>query len=202
MCTSHCDVRKADGDGIRRWSVRRSAMRAIISMAALCVLIASPAKAIRPDECEQQRAAFPKEWNDVSKEKPLFFCWSHYSGAFKVTLGADDKDGRRLMSLVPLTGNEKKAKQDTSKDVFRIWLDKEQARRLEEGKYFATIVRQKGSCWIRGALSGPDDGDSDSVFFLDMANPKPDSPDAGSFYNKAPRFSIFHGDSYECEAVK
>jgi hypothetical protein len=35
-----------------------------------------------------------------------------------------------------------------------------------------------------------------------MANPKPDSPDAGSFYNKAPRFSIFHGDSYECEAIK
>jgi hypothetical protein len=84
-----------------------NAMRAIISMAALCVLIASPAKAIRPDECEQQRAAFPKEWNDVSKEKPVFFCWSHYSGAFKVTLGAGDKDGRRLMSLVPLTGNEK-----------------------------------------------------------------------------------------------
>ena len=66
-------------------------MRAIISMAAFCLVIASPAKAIRPDECEQQRAAFPKEWNDVSKEKPRFFCWSHYSGALKVTLGAGDK---------------------------------------------------------------------------------------------------------------
>ena len=51
---------------------------------------------------EQQRALFPKEWNDVSKEKPLFFCWSHYSGAFKVTLGTADDKGRRLMSLVPL----------------------------------------------------------------------------------------------------
>jgi hypothetical protein len=40
------------------------------------------------------------------------------------------------------------------------------------------------------------------VFFLDTANPKPDSPDAGSFYNKAPRFSVFQGDSYECEAIK
>ena len=138
-------------------------MRAIISMAAFCLVIASPAKAIRPDECEQQRAAFPKEWNDVSKEKPLFFCWSHYSGAFKVTLGAGDKEGRRLMSLVPLSANDKKAKQDTSKDVFRIWLDREQTRRLEDGKYFATIVRQKGSCWIRGALSGPDDGQADTV---------------------------------------
>jgi len=46
------------------------------------------------------------------------------------------------MSLVPLERNEAKAKQDTSKDVFRIWLDKEQIHRLQEGKYFATIVRQ------------------------------------------------------------
>ena len=174
----------------------------IMSAAVVSMLIASPAVAIRPDECEQQRALFPKEWNDVSKEKPLFFCWSHYSGAFKVTLGAADDKGRRLMSLVPLERNDAKAKQDTSKDVFRIWLDKEQIRRLQEGKYFATIVRQKESCWIRGALSGPDDGKEDSVFFLDGANPKSDGPDAGSFYNKAPRFSVFQGDSYDCEAIK
>jgi hypothetical protein len=186
MGASHRDVRKADDDGIRRWSVRRKYDASDHIDGSALRPDCKSGQGIRPDECEQQRAEFPKEWNDVSKEKPVFFCWSHYSGAFKVTLGAGDKDGRRLMSLVPLTGNEKKAKQDTSKDVFRIWLDKEQACRLEEGKYFATIVRQKGSCWIRGALSGPDDGDSDSVFFLDMANPKPDSPDAGSFYNKAP----------------
>ena len=49
---------------------------------------------------------------------------------------------------------------------------------------------------FRGDLSG------DSVFFLDNANPKPDGTDAGSFYNKAPRFSVFQGDSYECEAIK
>ena len=177
-------------------------MRAIISAAVLAMLLASPTEAVRPDECEQQRALFPKEWNDVSKEKPLFFCWSHYSGAFRVTLGTADDKGRRLMSLVPLERNEAKAKQDTSKDVFRIWLDKEQIHRLQEGNYFATVVRQKESCWIRGALSGPDDGKEDSVFFLDSANPKSDSPDAGSFYNKAPRFSVFQGDSYDCEAIK
>jgi hypothetical protein len=34
------------------------------------------------------------------------------------------------------------------------------------------------------------------------ANPKSDSPDAGSFYNKAPRVSVFQGDSYSCEAIK
>src|SRR5262249_55930558 len=45
-----------------------------------------------------------------------------------------------------------------------------------EGKYFATVVRQKESCWIRGALSGPDDGKEDSVFFLDGANPSPTVP--------------------------
>jgi hypothetical protein len=171
-------------------------MRAIMSAAILSMLIANPAEAIRPDECEQQRALFPKERNDVSKEKPLLFCWSHYSGAFRVTLGTADDKGRRLMSLVPLERNDAKAKQDTSKDVFRIWLDKDQIRRLQEGKYFATVIRQKESCWIRGDLSG------DSVFFLDGANPKSDSPDAGSFYNKAPRFSVFQGDSYDCEAIK
>jgi hypothetical protein len=178
------------------WRVGRSAMRAITSAAVLCMLIAIPAHAVAPDECEQQRALFPKQWNDVSKEKPLFLCWSHYSGAFKITLGTPDDKGRRPMSLVPLERNDAKAKQDTSKDVFRIWLDQEQIHRLQEGKYFATVVRQKESCWIRGDLSG------DPVFFLDGANPKSDSPDAGSFYNKAPRFSVFQGDSYSCEAIK
>ena len=42
-------------------------------MATLCVLVANPANAVRPDECEQQRAAFPKEWNDVSKENRFSF---------------------------------------------------------------------------------------------------------------------------------
>jgi hypothetical protein len=177
-------------------------MQATILAAALCLLMASPAAAIRPDECEQQRAVFPQQWNDVSKEKPLYFCWSHYSGAFRVTLGIADDKGRRLLSLVPLKESRADAKQDTSKDVFRIWLDKEQAHRLEQGKYFATITRQRESCWIRGALSGPDGGKEDSVFLLDSAKPKPDSSDAGSFYNKAPRFSVFQGDSYECEVVK
>ena len=180
-------------------------MRAIISAAALCALAAGPAAAVRPDECEQQRAAFPKKWNDVSKERPLFICGSHYAGALQVTLGEPDKQGRRLMSLVPLEKYPDKpseAKQDTSKDVFRFWLDREQARRLQDGKYFATITRQQGSCWIRGSLDGPDDGKDDSVFFMDNANPKSDGPDAGSFYNKAPRFSVFAGNAYDCEAIK
>jgi hypothetical protein len=43
---------------VTRRSIRWNSMRAIISMAAFCLVIASPAKAIRPDECEQQRAAF------------------------------------------------------------------------------------------------------------------------------------------------
>ena len=92
-------------------------MRATLSAAALCLLLASPALAIRPDECEQQRALFPKEWNDVTKEKPLFYCWSHYSGALRVTLGAVDDKGRRLLSLVPLEEHRANAKQDKSKDV-------------------------------------------------------------------------------------
>jgi hypothetical protein len=169
-------------------------VRGIMSAAALCMLITSPAGAVGPDECKQQRALFPKEWNDVSTEKPLFSCRSHYSGRLQVTLGAADDQGRRLMSVVPLKWNEDDAKQDTSKEVFRIWLDKDQVQRLQEGKYFATIIRDRESCWIRGAIG-------DSVFFLDNANPKPDG-DASSFYNKAPRLSMFQGDAYDCKAIK
>jgi hypothetical protein len=88
------------------------------SALAFCLLTVSPAAAVSPDECEQQRALFPKDWNDVSKEKPLFRCWSHYSGAFRVTLGPTDDKGRRLLSLVPLDSNRDDAKQDTSKMFF------------------------------------------------------------------------------------
>jgi hypothetical protein len=46
-------------------------------------------------------------------------------------------------------------------------------------------VRKEESCWIRGDLSG------DSAFVMDSADPPTDEPDnAGSFYNKSPRFSI------------
>ena len=42
-------------------------MRAIILGAALWALAAGPTAAVAPDECEQQRAMFPKDWNDVEQ---------------------------------------------------------------------------------------------------------------------------------------
>jgi hypothetical protein len=160
------------------------------------------ALAVRPDECEQQRAQYPTRWNDVSQEKPLFTCTSHYSGSLRVMVGKTDRGGRTLMSLVGLKGNDADAVPDPSKDVYRIWLDREQLRRLRAGRYFATIVRQENSCWIRGSLSS-DKGGSDQVFFMDNADPPADKPEeAGSFYNKAPRMSVFQGDAYTCEPVK
>src|SRR5260370_7135153 len=127
-------------------------MRATLLAAALCLLMAPPAADVRPDECEQQRAMFPKDWNDVSKEKPLFYCWSHYSGALRVTLGPADDKGRRLLSLVPLEEHRANAKQDKAKDVFRIWLDKEHADRLPHAKYFATITQHREPCCITSPL--------------------------------------------------
>ena len=118
-------------------------MRAVISMATLCVLIASPANAVRPDECEQQRAAFPKEWNDVSKEKPVFFCSSHYSGAFKVTLGAGDKDGRRLMSLVQLFLFHR-YKVDSVHFVTPTEDNQRQAEGMKALGFFGSVVQEVG----------------------------------------------------------
>jgi hypothetical protein len=168
------------------------------AIGALGVLLATvpAAQAVRPDECEQQRALYPTDWTDVSHEAALFECASHYSGSLRVKLGAPDAAGRALMSLVPLKRFGETALEDPATGVFRIWLDKEQVARLREGKYFATIVRRESSCWIRGNL------DKDPIFLLDAADPAPDTPDAGAFYNQAPRTSAFEGDAYTCRPVK
>jgi hypothetical protein len=177
-------------------------LRFIGLFVALLLATMHSAFAIRPDECEQQRALYPERWNDVSRDKPLFICTSHYSGSLRVMVGRTDRAGRTLMSLVRLKGSDADAVPDPSKDVYRIWLDREQSRRLRAGRYFATIVRQKNSCWIRGSLGSEKDG-GDQVFFMDNGDPPADKPkEAGSFYNKAPRFSVFQGDAYTCEPVK
>jgi len=160
-----------------------------------------PAVAVGPDECERQRAEYPKVWNDVSSERPLFICSSHYAGSVKIAIGKAADGGRELMSIVPLEGSGTQAKQDSAQDVYRIWLDREQLGHLLAGRYFATVVRQQKSCWIRGALAS--DNADDTVFFMDNANPVPDDPaKAGSFYNKAPRFSVFRGNAYDCQPIK
>jgi|GEM_PF-3199525 len=172
-----------------------AAMAAIGSLGVLLGTVPG-AHAVRPDECEQQRALYPATWADVSQEQALFECASHYSGSLRVKLGRPDAAGRALMSLVPLKWFGQTALEDPASGIFRIWLDKEQVARLREGKYFATIVRREGSCWIRGNL------DKDPIFLLDAADPPPDTPDAGSFYNQAPRLSAFEGDAYTCRPVK
>jgi hypothetical protein len=173
---------------------RLAALLALAAAAGTLPSFASPAAAVAPDECEQQRARYPKDWNDVSEDRPLYLCRSHYSGVLQVTLGAPDDKGRRLMSLVPFRGDGETRAAD--KPPFRIWLDAEQAQRLDAGAYFATVVRSEESCWIRGDLS------DDTVFLMDGAKPPSDSKDAGAFYNKAPRLSAFAGNAYECERVK
>src|SRR5262245_35466537 len=66
---------------------------AIGSMTVLLAAVAA-AHAIRPDECEQQRALYPAVWADVSREQPLFDCASHYAGSLRIKLGPTDASGR------------------------------------------------------------------------------------------------------------
>jgi hypothetical protein len=176
-------------------SFRRGYAAAAIGSVGVLLLIASGAHAVRPDECEQHRKLYPAVWADVSREKTLFDCASHYSGALRIKLGLDSA-GRALMSVVRLKWFGQTALEDSASAIYRIWLDKEQVARLRAGKYFATILRKEDSCWIRGSLEGA------VIFLLDEANPPPDTPDAGSFYNQAPRMSAFGGDAYECKPVK
>ncbi len=170
----------------------------LIAALLLAYLAAGDAAvAVSEDVCEQQRALYPKVWNDVLKAKPLYRCQSHYEGTLLVSIGPPDEKGSSILNLVPIEPEgEIKLKIDDERQVYRMWLDADQARRLEEGRYFATVVRTQESCWIRGDLSG------DPVFFMDIADPPSDSEGAGAFYNKAPRISAFKGSSYTCEPVK
>ena len=112
---------------------------------ALLLATMHSAFAIRPDECEQQRALYPERWNDVSREKPLFICTSHYSGSLWVMVGRTDRAGRTLMSLVRLKGSDADAVPDPSKDVYRIWLDREQLRRWAHTRWTVDVVPGRGA---------------------------------------------------------
>jgi len=163
---------------------------------ALVAAATAPARAFPADGCEQQRKQYPVNWDDTSAERALFTCESQQA-RFYVKIGATDKAGRTLMSLVPFSRTNAGVKVETGRDVRRIWLDKEQTRRLRDGKYFATIVRKENSCWIRGSI------DEDVVFLMDNAHPPADDPGAaGSFYNKAPRFTVLGNGSTNCEPFK
>ena len=106
---------------------------------ALLVAATAPAHAFAPDGCEQQRKQYPANWDDTSTEKTLFTC-ELQQARFYVKIGVTDKAGRTLMSLVPFSRRNAGVtnagvKVETGHDVLRIWLDKEQARRLRDGKY-------------------------------------------------------------------
>ena len=164
---------------------------------ALVVGATARVGAFPADGCEQQRKQYPANWNDTSAEKTLFICESQ-RGHFYVKVGAADEAGRTLMSIVPFkrTGAGW-SPVETGHDVLRIWLDKEQTGRLRDGKYIATVVCKENSCWIRGSL------DEDVVFLMDNAHPPEDDPGAaGSFYNKAPRFTVLGSDYLNCEPFK
>jgi hypothetical protein len=162
--------------------------------ALLTVGTVLPAASFELNGCQLQRNQYPHKWNDTASEKPLFTCQSHYNGTFRIKIGARDVAGRTMMSLVPVS---QAGKVEQARAILRIWLDKEQTQRLREGKYFATVMRKEKSCWIRGDLSG------DRVFFMDNADPPADDEkQAGAFYNKAPRLSVYGGNAYDCDPVE
>ena len=162
---------------------------AFVVIAILASEIA-PALGFSPNGWEQQRGQYPTDWNNTADKSPIFQCSSPQAGVFRIKIGTPDGAGRSMMSLVPVS---RRGGVEEKEGVLRIWLDAEQTRRLRAGKYFATILRQKNSCWVRGDL---DDG---KVVLMDNSKAPPDDVrKVGSFYNKAPRFSVYEGNAYYC----
>jgi hypothetical protein len=176
--------------------IYRRLFLAIVLSVGAATQAATQVMAFAADGCEQQRKQYPANWNDTSAEKRLYICESQ-ADRHLVKIGATDAAGRTLMSLVPFSRSNSGAIEEGAQDVLRVWLDKEQTGRLRDGKYFATIVRKEESCWIRGNMS------EDIVFLMDNKRPSADKPgEAGSFYNKAPRFSVVGSSYVSCERVK
>ncbi len=57
-------------------------------------------------------------------------------------------------------------------------------------------IRTEKSCWVRGDFS------RDPIFFMDNADPQPESSEACAFYNKAPQINYFKGEAYFCDPLK
>ena len=75
-------------------AMRASVSSLLTAALRLAILAARDAAfAVREDECEQQRADFPNDWNVVLKAKALFRCQSHYEGTLLVSIGPPDERG-------------------------------------------------------------------------------------------------------------
>jgi hypothetical protein len=71
------------------------------------------------DPCAKQRALYPADWDDVSRETPLFTC--NARGNFlQVRVGITDQTGRVLMSLVPMRRDDGD-RLDPNAGVYRTW---------------------------------------------------------------------------------
>jgi len=164
--------------------------------AVILSLTAERSLAFEEDGCEKQRKQYPKIWNDVSKEKIVYRCYAHYLGSFIVRIGETDRKGRTQMSIQ--IGSHERAATIKEVTIYRMWLHKEQLKRLREGKYFATVVRKESSCWVRGDL------DDDLIFFMDnteAALARPDADNEGGYFSGG-SFGAFGSNSIECEPGK
>ena len=88
------------------------------------------------------RRSIPKTGTTCSRPRRCSAASRNTRARCVVSIGPPDENGRSLMNLVPVENDDQtKLRLDDEHAVHRIWLDADQARRLQEGRYFATVVR-------------------------------------------------------------
>ena len=109
-------------------------------LALAATLFISPAVAMPADQCENERASYPKNWKSVANEKLLLSCHGHY-----VRLKIYLTPGKDELLLTVVTDD---------KDVYRTHLTKARADRLKEqaGIY---ILNSEKTCFVRGGFNNP-----------------------------------------------
>jgi hypothetical protein len=114
-------------------------------LAPLVALTVLPAagRAVSADACEEQRAQFPKDWLDVSRETPLFDCRGHYV-RFRITIGRPRR-GRTPVALRVA---------DDPPRTYRALVPQMDVEALRAGRHVDLLLGSEDSCFIRGQQSG------------------------------------------------
>ena len=154
--------------------------------------------------CDLDRQRFPVNWNDTSRDTPLFNCIAiHYGTHYRIKLSGRDTEGDALMSMVPIDyadsdhgrrleeilATDHPSYRDEQHALYRVWLEPAQQAHLLGGVYFASAVRTEHSCEIRNNTT------ASSVFIMNNET-RP-----ASQANQSSSLSTLNGDTYECWAV-
>ena len=115
----------------------------ILACTTACVLVMTGTDhAVPEDTCERQRAEFPAQWNDTSKERLIMKCRGHYVNIL-IRASRESERGTRHLSVAVNDGSGKAA-------IYRDIIPGDRYDAIVRGRGADLFLRSEQSCFIRG----------------------------------------------------